>query len=330
VHQPTSLPSLDEYTNGGIVYGSRVYLMGAPDAGKTALLIQLAHQYASEGICVGLLAVDEEPGDVVTRFAQREGWERSDCEVREARTLEHMAEELDKLPIRFYGDEHTIESAAEDLATWAATLGKRAFFGIDSIQTVTSEAGVDADGPREFVTANVRAVRTVTTRHRLLTVATSEMGRGSYRNQQQALQQDDMAAGKESGAIEYSARVLLALRTVKGQPGLVNCKVVKNKLGQSQVEFHMNIDKRRQLLTECSGPEEVEQAAHPHLADDCAVLLAHIASKGSIAGQRGTRAFFATLKIGRVRADMALDVLIESDQVGNAGSKQQPKCILKT
>ncbi len=63
--------SRDELTAGGPVYGTRWYVVGAPDAGKTALLIRIAHDYFWRGVAVGLLAVDEDPTDIVTRFAQR-------------------------------------------------------------------------------------------------------------------------------------------------------------------------------------------------------------------------------------------------------------------
>src|SRR5678815_1197380 len=56
VHEPTGISALDKLTGGGPVYGSRWYLLGAPDAGKTALLLQIAHVFALRGICVGILA----------------------------------------------------------------------------------------------------------------------------------------------------------------------------------------------------------------------------------------------------------------------------------
>ncbi len=65
VHEPTGLDWLDERTGGGLPYGTRCYVLGAPDAGKTALMIELADSYVSRGVPVGILAIDEEPGDIV-------------------------------------------------------------------------------------------------------------------------------------------------------------------------------------------------------------------------------------------------------------------------
>ena len=42
VHEPTGIEALDEVTDGGPVYGSRWGVAGAPDAGKTALAMQVA------------------------------------------------------------------------------------------------------------------------------------------------------------------------------------------------------------------------------------------------------------------------------------------------
>jgi predicted ATP-dependent serine protease len=92
IHEPTGFAKLDEATGGGPVYGTRWVVVGAPDAGKTALLVQIGHEYAKRGIHVGFLAVDEEAGDLVTRLAQRVGFSRQDCERRDPEMLAKMSE----------------------------------------------------------------------------------------------------------------------------------------------------------------------------------------------------------------------------------------------
>src|SRR6478609_86584 len=115
VHEPTGISALDELTGGGPVYGSRWYLAGAPDAGKTALLVQIAHVFSQRGVTVGLLAVDEDPEDIVTRFAQRVGFSRSHCEIRDPIILDGIAVALNGLAVRLYDSSWTIEAAAADL-----------------------------------------------------------------------------------------------------------------------------------------------------------------------------------------------------------------------
>ncbi len=258
VHEPTGLASLDEFTGGGPVYGTRWYLLGAPDAGKTALLAQIADVYAERGLLVGMLAVDEEDGDLFTRFLQRRGIRRAECEARTANDLRDMRFMVtDALSsVRFYSEEWAIEEAAEDLAAAAREAGKRAFLAVDSLQTVRGADEAELDSTRTVVTARVRAIREMATKHGLIVIATSEMTRSAYRNATSEV--DDMAAAKESGAVEYSARVMLALRSIKGEADLLELRIAKNKHGPSAERIGLRIDRLTQTLTEAELPEETE------------------------------------------------------------------------
>ena len=266
VHEPTGIAKLDELTGGGPVYGSRWYWLGAPDAGKTAELVQIADHWSHDGrVVVGYLAVDEEPSDITTRLAQRRKFRRDECEGRAADVLAEMKTALAESQLRLYGPEWTIDSAATDLAAYAAKLGKadRVALFVDSIQQVTCGALASPDrevSPREVVSANVRALRSVATQHRLIAMATSEMNRNAYRSIEAAEQSNDMAAGKESGAIEFSARVMLSLRSVKGEKDMSVLRVVKNKHGPSGDEIHRRIDRRHMTIetTEAPAPSEAK------------------------------------------------------------------------
>ncbi|MES1186326.1 MAG: DnaB-like helicase C-terminal domain-containing protein [Myxococcales bacterium] len=264
VHEPTGIPALDELTGGGPVYGTRWYLAGAPDAGKTALLVQIVHAALLRGVAVGLLAVDEDPDDIVTRFAQRRGHSRKNCEIRDPAVVAQMRETLGKLPLRIYDATWTIEAAAAELAAFAKARadedpeshprGPRAMLAIDSLQTVRCAVDVQAEEARRelpevsAVTARARAIRSVATKFRLIAIATSEQGRGSYRSNDPGQQTSALASAKWSGAVEYSARVLVALRPVPGQPDLVELEIAKNKHGPRDRKFHLKIDRASQTL----------------------------------------------------------------------------------
>lgn len=72
----------------------------------------------------------------------------------------------------------------------------------------------------------------------MLVIATSEANRGSYRSEEAAKASDEMAAGKESSSIEYSAQPLLMLRTPKKYPNHARMFVPKNRRGaRSRFEF---------------------------------------------------------------------------------------------
>ena len=266
VHEATGLAALDDVTDGGPVYGTRWYLLGAPDAGKTALLVQIADVYARRGVVVGLLAVDEEPGDLTARLAQRTRWTRHQCEIRERGLLAEMAEELPA--IRMYGPDWTIEAAAMDLAAHAG--GKRAMLGIDSIQTVRCEHDAGATSMHQAVTARTAAVRRAATVHRLIVISTCEMNRQSYRSIQageDAKEAGDLASAKESSAIEYSARVMLSLRQVKREPDKIELHVAKNKHGPRGDVFYLALDRSRQTLADAVAPPKPDGEASERKKD---------------------------------------------------------------
>jgi hypothetical protein len=318
VHEPTGLATLDDATGGGPVYGSRWYILGAPDAGKTALLVQIGHAYAARGIFVGFYAVDEEPGDLVTRLAQRIGYSRQDCETRAEDHLRHLAEELATLPIRFYDDSHTVESAAADLHAWAtastpAGLPVRCALFEDSVQSVSCvasrllSAGKDPS-PRMVVSENVRANRAAASRYRMLVCATCEMNRNAYRNAAAAEESNDMAAAAESRAVEYSGRVLVSLRSVADEPDAVAVGITKNKHGRSGGAFYLTIDRGHMHLVERAAPEmpdadEVREAkATSRTIADAAKLALVVSQRQGIAA----RMLRAAAPFGHARSDAAI------------------------
>jgi hypothetical protein len=211
---------------------------------------------------VGALAVDEEPGDLVTRLMQRRGHSRAECERRDPRDLLRMDEDARDLEhLRLYGPGTTIEAAARDLDAYARDHNLRAALLVDSLQTVTCDAEAAAMRPmgtRDAVTARMLALRAVASRYRLITVGTSEVGRTSYRAD---ADKPDMAAAKESGAVEYQARVLLVLRSVEGESDLLSLSVAKNKHGRSGETIGLRIDRRLMTLSETDLPEPQDEAA---------------------------------------------------------------------
>jgi KaiC/GvpD/RAD55 family RecA-like ATPase len=331
IHEPTGIAELDELTGGGPVYGTRWYLAGAPDAGKTALLIQVVHEALRRGVVVGLLAVDEDPDDIVTRFAQRGGHSRTNCEIRDPAVVAQMREALGNLPLRIYDASWTIESAAADLAAFAKQRaqsdpkghprGPRAMLAIDSLQTVTCAADVQAEANgRELpevsaVTVRTRAIRSVATKFRLIAIATSEQGRGSYRSNDPNQQTSALASAKWSGAVEYSARVLIALRPVPNHPDLVELEIAKNKHGPRDRKFHLKIDRATQTLRAVAydAPQLVradrDDVAKGRVVTDAAKLVRVLEAKGELNARDLRSEVLAATGIGSDRARAALALL---------------------
>lgn len=346
IHEPTGVLELDELTGGGPVYGSRWYLAGAPDAGKTAFLVQLANVLAQRGVTVGLLAVDEDAGDVVTRFAQRVGFSRSHCEIRDPVILDDIATALAALPVRLYDGSWTIEDAAADLNAFAQARaehdpeahpqGPRAMLGIDSVQTVRCDADANAEkSGRELaevsaVTFRVQAIRKVASRYRLIAIATSEFGRGAYRSSDPSQQTTTLAAGKWSGAIEYSARVLLGLRSVSNQPGLIEMDVAKNKHGPRDRKIYLRIDRASQTFTATQfepqprTSENRDTAARERVSSDAIVVAKVLLAKPGLGVREFRSEVRAASGIGSDRVDAALAHLGEAVVRGTAPRGAKP------
>lgn len=304
VRIPTGIAALDKLCRGGLPLPWRVIMVGAPSAGKTFKEITIADHMAraagAAGVCVGILAVDEEPDDITIRLAQIAGFTVGDAELRDPATLADMGAALEGLPIRLYDLTYTIESAAQDLAEWAKSRGKRAALFIDSIQAVRSVAGAGASSPRESVEANVAAMRQASTGLGLLVVATSEANRASYRTDDAAQTSNDLAAGAESRAIEFGAKTQLMLRTPKDEPDIIHVHVAKNRRAYVG-EFWLRLDRERHTLTECedpnAGPEakaererEREALNHAAVARDASALAALLVRHPSGLGERELRA----------------------------------------
>jgi len=356
IHEPTGFAVLDERTGGGLVYGSRVYVLGAPDAGKTALIVQLADAWSRRGVVVGLLAVDEEDDDVVTRLVQRlvppactdsdldmsgplsrERFTRQDCERRVPHVVEQMEQAMGDPPVRFYNADWTIEAAADDLNKFAKSLNgeseRRTVLFVDSIQTVTCAALVGAPrepSPREAITANTKAVRAVSSKYTMLVVATSEMSRVFYGDEDRAEKANDMAGGKESGAIEYSGRLLLSLRNVKGVADCILVRLPKNKFGPSYQkkgdEFYFKIDRATQMLSDTQAPTPATASCS---VDAGAVRRSAVLKLVRENPGRGTKALrelckaaalVTGLKIGNAALDAALEELLGEGEIEDRGT----------
>jgi hypothetical protein len=276
LHEPTGLPKLDAATGGGPVYGRLWIIPGAPNAGKTFLLVHIAHEYALRGVLVGLLAVDEEADDVVTRLAQRVGFSRVACETRGLAEVESMTRRIGDLLIRIYDESWTIDGAADDLVQHAKELGRRAMLGVDSLQTVrcTAELATKRElGEHQAIAARVLTLKSKARCGEFVAIATSEMPRTQYRSKSAKADANPLAAGKGSGAIEYGARVQLGMTSLQGEPDVVQLELAKNKQGKDLLAdndeaIYLRIDRAAQRLEETEKPQaQKEQTADESMAE---------------------------------------------------------------
>lgn len=90
---------------------------------------------------------------------------------------------------------------------------------------------------------------------------------------------EDIASAKESGAIEYSARILLVLRSVEGEKELVELKIAKNQLGPrhdpKKPGIVLRLDRAQQTVTQVDNPPPAALvAAAARLPRDARLLVA--------------------------------------------------------
>lgn len=335
----TGIPVLDRMCRGGLPVPWRVQLVGAPSAGKTAVAIVVAYHFAcaagEAGACVGILAVDEDPDDVTVRIAQIAGFSVAEAEAREPAVLEAMARELADLRIRLYTHEHSIESASKDLAAWAKAEGRPAVLVIDSLQTAVPDSAGPRLTAREHVEANVRAMRQAADGLRMIVISTSEANRAAYRDLSNP--QNDIAAGAESRAIEFSAQTQLVLRTPPDHPDVIHVKVAKNRRARKG-EFWLTLDREKHTLAECENPSPKESSenkrsrAEVNLEED-AIKLSKLVALHSGLTVRELREWAAKdLDWGHSRFDKArsrLEPGVAGWRLVNTGSKGAQKLVLE-
>lgn len=319
VRLPTGVASIDDATRGGPATKKRVVIVGAPGAGKTGLVTQFAVKCLLSGVHVGIIAADESADDLLIRIGQQLGFDRTILESPDHPYHEEMkaalADRVAGLPLLLVDgeDEPTpfVEAVARELRRRAGE--GPALLVLDSIQRVRALAAEGADGPRERTDGVVSAMKLCSSMGHLV-VATSEAARGFYGNRM--MRTDGLAAGKESGSIEYAATVQITLASVKGETDLVDAEIVKNRMGKRVSGFRLKWSFERATFEEVEvddlGGEDPKASAR--VAAARARVLRFVRSnpgenkrdvqqKAGGNGQDNARALEALIEEGAVRVE---------------------------
>lgn len=252
----TTVSTLNQTTRGGIPNGRRIVLVGPPGCGKTGLVAQEILQQARAGHAAGYLVADGDANDVIIRMGQQLGFDRDMLEAADASTLFSLADQfrsIDTLMVFDAEDGWTVETAAEELHKRAK--GKATFLAIDSIQTVRTEYSANATSPKDRIDVVIRTIKMVSHKYGHRVLATSEAGRSAYRYTDAGNRSEDIAAGKESGGIEYAADILLVMRSVKGEDDLFDVSMPKNRLGPKR-PFRLKLNFRLATFVEVPLPDD--------------------------------------------------------------------------
>lgn len=250
----TGIEPLDVHLRGGMRAEKIMAVGGAPGSGKTTLVTQAGRNLARQGVAVAFLAVDEEPAGIDARNLQSVGIPRDHAEAPEAEDIELAERELGSLPFEVL-DDCTLEDAFEVLAAKYPNAARCVI--ADSIQRIQTRQTPYIESIRERVSDVIatakRCARNPNTR--AIVILTSELARGAYRSKKSEEQIDDLAAFKESGAVEYGMHVGLVLRTAAGDPSLVRVSMPKNRTG-TRGPFGLRLDFETATFTAEELPED--------------------------------------------------------------------------
>lgn len=254
---PTPFKTLNDITRGGLRRKALVALAGAPGGGKTGLGTQLAAHYLEQGLPVAIVAADEAIEYVVGRMAQRKGLSRDDFEDGRLHAKEAFlkaAEGWKFLPVSCDWDGGTIENVARAMYE---EYGPSILF-VDSAQRARTDTSGEAESSKARVDDVVQTMKQACELFGHVVIFTSEVGRSNYRNKNPLENSEDLAAGKESGDIEYAAKLQLVLKASK-EEDVVEITTPKNRLGRGKPKWRLKWDYQRATFHEIA-PENPEEA----------------------------------------------------------------------
>lgn len=272
----TGIKGLDMALGGGLNQG--LYIIGAPSSvGKTTLALQMADELAAHGRDVAFFTMEQSGVELVakslSRLTTRVAFEaRKDLDGIAMTAGEILFKEFSDAQNHImaeavylyadYGKRITVfegRKSAEEVRTAVQGLVDRGLSPVvfvDYLQILAPKDPRMSD--KQAVDATVTELRGIARDFNLPLIAISSIRRGSYEKE---ISEDDF---KESGGIEYSADVLMALQSAdpakmaeektKDQRK-VKIKILKNRLGAVGSEVFLTFWAKYGLFTEMSEQE---------------------------------------------------------------------------
>jgi replicative DNA helicase len=269
---PTGLGDLDKAIGGGLQPGKLMILLGAPGSGKTTLANQIGEHIASSGRPVLYMTSEDTPGMLLAKTLARVygihysavlgGYKSAEMDINAA--LEQVRKCPSAQRLAYLHDtgglslEQIQERASAHFKRYAeaeegATVkGGPGVLVVDYLQRLARSVrriGGRAEELREAVTALTEQLRAVALELDCTVLALASQNRASGYNSSNAL-----ASAKESGDIEYTADVILALAAPDkvapaGEHKPMNLSLVKNRLGESGGTLTLDFYTTRQQFT---------------------------------------------------------------------------------
>lgn len=296
----TGWTALDrQFRRGGIPPGRVITFGGAPFAGKTTIVCQIAWHISKEAAVFALFA-DEGRTQAAIRFGVMSGIPVQEIEADPAEAAERMRGLMGERSLLLMKPD-TEDSTIAGLVNHArktVTPGTRVVIILDSIQTIPLGIGDDEPNPRLAAKAAMKRIRDWAAELGYVFILTSQSNRASYRNKKTEENSHAMASFAESGAIEFMSDVALVLG-IPNEAGIVRVDFVKNRLKGSMSAFLIRYDESTGQMLEIDAittdsvaareKELAEQKAVAELQDAVIPKLSKLArgSKGKEVREAG-------------------------------------------
>jgi replicative DNA helicase len=207
-----------------------------------------------EEVFVVIIATDEPRHGFLSRIGQYEGLSREDLDSEDKSVSGHawstVADRIRNVPNLAIFDSCFEDVTVDDVAEYTARKAhwRRAAVVIDSLHTAPFRCDQPRQDERARLDARSKALTNLTTKHRLCVLATSELNRASYKNQEQAALLNDLAAFKGSSAVEHAADLALLFRSVPGEANkAIDVTIAKNRLGTGATDVVFRLERGSHL-----------------------------------------------------------------------------------
>lgn len=230
----TGIRDLDLILDGGLK--NRLYCIGGgTSTGKSSLVIQIADNIAKQNkVCI-LFSLEMEKEEIIIRSMSRESFEEDDVDgfkfgsskpdkdvFEKAKTIYQKYSNNIKIATNDFGIE--MEEIEKEINEYMRQNSEPPVIIIDYIQLIKlSDYNNNAKDRLDSIMAKLKSM---CIKYKLPIIAVSSINRTSYNHNTQ------LNSFKESGAIEYSADVVIGIDTKENAPNIIFLSILKNRTGK--------------------------------------------------------------------------------------------------